>query len=87
MLFLCLSLFLSYFLRREVGRRTKELVEKSEKLAEEIERREALEEELRFGLDFQKLVAGVSFHFVTASSFEEAVSFFLEEVRRFSRGR
>lgn len=85
LLFLCLSLFLSYFLRREVGRRTKELVEKSEKLAEEIERREALEEELRFSLDFQKLVAGVSFHFVTASSFEEAVSFFLEEVRRFSR--
>ena len=27
-----------------MGRRTKELVEKSEKLAEEIERREALEE-------------------------------------------
>ncbi|HXL02696.1 MAG TPA: diguanylate cyclase [Candidatus Atribacteria bacterium] len=58
---------------------------KSEALAEEIERRETLEEELRFNLDLQRLVAGISFRFVTASSFKEAVKFFLEEGRHFAR--
>ncbi|MDI3542572.1 MAG: hypothetical protein PWP57_175 [Candidatus Atribacteria bacterium] len=84
-LFLLLSLFWSYFLRREVKRRTKELVEKSDALTQEVEEREVLEEELRFNLDFQRLIANISLRFVIDSSWERSVGVFLEEIRRFAR--
>lgn len=80
-----LTLFLSYFLRREVRRQTKELVEKSEALAQEIKERKALEEELRFNLDFQRLTTNISLRFVIDSSWEQSVKSFLEETRRFAR--
>jgi len=85
LLSLLLFLFLSYFLRREVQRRTKELVEKSDALVQEVEEREILEEELRFNLDFQRLIASVSLHFVIDPSWERSVEFFLEETRSFAR--
>lgn len=85
LLSLLLFLFLSYFLRREVQRRTKELVEKSDALTQEVEERKILEEELRFNLDFQRLIASVSLRFVIDPSWERSVEFFLEEIRSFAR--